>query len=238
MSEFKVPAMSISETDDENGFIISGARVGFYSPTGSPKFKDKASATVILDPEQDGGQEVIDTLNDYVADLAMREFKVKKLPAGRHPVKDGDELANKYPAFEGKMYLRASVNRDDDGEFPYVILRREGDEAEEINHKHKDAPYAGCYATVVLRLHAQPAGTNDATGNSWGNQVNAYLQAILKDADGERLAGSGQRNASEIAKQMGLKMAKVNKAKKAAAAMRNAKGAKPSENGDDDDDAI
>jgi hypothetical protein len=144
---------------------IKNARLSFPSlfqeavfggePTG------KYEATFILDKVEHA--DVIKQLEAQIKEL-QKDLKTK-LGADKICLKDGDEQDR--PEFEGKMTIKASTKRR-----PLVIDRDKSPLTEEDNRV-----YAGCYVNGIISLWAQ--------NNSYGKRVNAQLDGVQFNQDGE-----------------------------------------------------
>lgn len=126
---------------------------------GEPRF----SANVLLDKEKDAKQ--IAKIKAAI-DATMKEAKIKKLPAEKVCLRDGDD--KDYDGYEGCMFLSAANKKR-----PTVVDRDKSPLVAE-----DDKPVSGDYVNMVVRLWAQD--------NKFGKRVNASLEVVQFVKEGER----------------------------------------------------
>lgn len=88
-----------------------------------------------------------------------------------YPVKDGDEVADRYPEYAGKLYIKVKNSKK-----PVVL------DADNVEIIDPSEIYSGCYVQAVLSAFCY---------NKAGHRgVSFWLQGIKKIADGEPIGGS------------------------------------------------
>lgn len=127
----------------------------------------KYEATFILDKVEHA--ETIKKIEASIASLS-KELK-SKLAADKICLKDGDELDR--PEYEGKMTIKASTKRR-----PLVVGRDKSPLTDGDN-----VIYGGCYVNGIVSLWAQ--------NNNFGKRVNAQLDGVQFNKDGEPFGDAG-----------------------------------------------
>jgi hypothetical protein len=130
---------------------------------GAPRF----STNFLLDPSTKSGAKQIKNIQKVIDHLIKTELKVKKLPADKICLKDGDD--KEYDGYAGMMFLSAANNKR-----PQVVNRAQDPVAED---DVEEVPYAGCVCNGVVRLWAQ--------NNKYGKRINASLEIVQFVKDGE-----------------------------------------------------
>lgn len=128
----------------------------------------KYEATFVLDKVEHA--DVIKQIQAQANELMKTELK-SKLSSDRICLKDGDELER--DGFKGKMTIKASTKKR-----PLVIDRDKSPLTED-----DEKLYAGCYVNAILSLWAQ--------NNGFGKRINAQLDGVQFNKDGEPFADSG-----------------------------------------------
>jgi hypothetical protein len=130
---------------------------------GDPRF----SANFLLDPSTKSGKKQIKSLEENIQKLIKEELKLKKLPAEKICLRDGDD--KEYDGYAGMMFLSAANKKR-----PQVVNRAQEPVTEEDLN---EVPYSGCVCNAVVRLWAQ--------NNKYGKRINASLEVVQFVKDGE-----------------------------------------------------
>ena len=128
---------------------------------GAPRF----SANFLLDPVKDAKQ--IKKVQAGIDKLIKEELKLKKLPADKVCLKDGDD--KEYDGYAGMMFVSSANSKR-----PQVVNRAQEPVAEQDGI---EVPYSGCVCNGVIRLWAQ--------NNKYGKRINASLEVVQFVTDGE-----------------------------------------------------
>lgn len=134
----------------------------------------KYSVTLLLDKDAEDCKKTVAEINKALKDIYEAEktgkFKGKKFDAIRKPLRDGDEEKGDDPTYQNCWFINTSCKTA-----PGVIDRAKKPLDEE-------SFYSGCYGKASFTL---------CPYNNAGNiGVGAFLNNILKTADGEKLAGN------------------------------------------------
>tara|TARA_R110000764_G_scaffold35204_2_gene78725 strand:+ start:7394 stop:7951 length:558 start_codon:yes stop_codon:yes gene_type:complete len=130
---------------------------------GKPRF----SCNFLLDPTVAADKKQIKAVQAGIDKLIREELKLKKLPADKICLHDGDEKS--YDGYEGMIYVSAANPKR-----PQIVNRARGPVAEDDGI---EVPYAGCIVNGVITLWAQD--------NDYGKRINASLEIVqfVKDGD-------------------------------------------------------
>lgn len=123
----------------------------------------KYEATFLLDKTEQ--EDLIEQLQDGVAEIISTEFKGAKLPVDKICLKDGDTFD--YEGYAGHYSIKASSQKRT------IVLNRDKSPLTEDDN----VIYPGCYVNAIIDLWAQ--------NNSWGKRINASLLGVQFAKDGE-----------------------------------------------------
>lgn len=129
----------------------------------------KYEATFILDKKEH--RVAIKEIEDGMKNQAKERLKGKLPPNDKLCLKDGDDTER--PEFEGYMTVKASTKKR-----PLVIDRDKYPLTEDDG-----SIYAGCYVNAIITLWAQD--------NKYGKRINAQLDGVQFNNNGEPLGASG-----------------------------------------------
>lgn len=124
----------------------------------------------------------IKTIKEALAKALDEKFPGKRKPGGpwpssmHNPLKDGDEMADEHPEYEGCYVLRSSSRNR-----PIVMGRRK-----EALTEDDGVIYSGCYCNASLAAAGFDASVKKG--------VTVYLNGVQFVKDGERLAGYDASN--------------------------------------------
>ena len=136
-----------------------------FNPGSPPKY----SCNFLPDKETQGDQ--IKAIEKKMAEMAMDFFNGKPPKGIKRCLGDGEDKA--YEGYDGQMFISASSKRQPE------IIDRDKSPLVELD----DKPYSGCYVNAVIGLWVQD--------NQYGKRVNANLDVIQFQSDGERFGGGG-----------------------------------------------
>ena len=146
------------------------ARVNFPALHKKPVIngeEGKYGAKFIIEPDA----EVLTTLRTQIDGMVAASLKVKKLPADKIALRDGDGMAR--DEYEGNFVLSASAKNK-----PRVVDQTGQGFITEIEECQI---YSGCYVAAQVKLWAQD--------NKFGKRINCELVSIQFRKHGEPLAG-------------------------------------------------
>lgn len=112
------------------------------------------------------------------ADAVLKQLKASDKVA----LHDGD-TKTQYDGYEGNMYISSS--RPSTNGRPLLIDRNKSPLTEEDGKL-----YSGCYVNAIIELWAQD--------NNFGKRINASLQGVQFDKDGDRFAGGSSADESDF----------------------------------------
>jgi ssDNA-binding protein len=158
-------------SDKDQFIFITGARVSFPHLFKKPIIngdEGKCGAKLMLETDADA----VKPIKTNVSDLIKSKLKIKKLPASKLCLRDGDEEGR--PEYEGLLVLSANCKGK-----PIVV---DSTGRGVISDEADSDIYAGCFVNAKIRLWAQD--------NTYGKRVNAELVSIQFAAHGEPLDDS------------------------------------------------
>lgn len=166
----------------ETKVVIKNVRLSYahlFEPRAMEGSDEKKYSCVALIDK--GDTEAIEAIKQGVAN-ALRNAGLTRLSVASAVdklLRDGDLKDSE--SYKGKFYMNVKSDKK-----PSVVKRNADNTI--VNVTDEEEVYSGCYAMMSVNLHAY---------NRNGNQgVGAYLRAVCKTADGERLSG-GVANAAD-----------------------------------------
>lgn len=113
---------------------------------------------------------------DAIIDAESKEAKIKRPPATKVCLRDGDEVD--YDGYEGMMSIKAASNRR-----PTIVDRDKSPLIEEDG-----VLYAGCYVNAIVDFWVQ--------NNQYGKRVNCNLLGVQFHSDGDSF-GAGNTDVTD-----------------------------------------
>lgn len=166
----------------ETKVVIKNVRLSYahlFEPRAVEGSDEKKYSCVALIDK--GDTEAIEAIKQGVAN-ALRNAGLTRLSVASAVdklLRDGDLKDSE--SYKGKFYMNVKSDKK-----PSVVKRNADNTI--VNVTDEEEVYSGCYAMMSVNLHAY-----DRNGNKG---VGAYLRAVCKTADGERLSG-GVANAAD-----------------------------------------
>lgn len=159
----------MSDKKDPNTIVLKNVRASFvnvHRPVSFQGGDPRYEITALLDPSNKEHAALIKKADKMTDRLIKQELEIKKLPAHKRPVKDGDE--KEYDGYAGMKFIAAGNRKPIHvvGKDPSAPLKEESGK-----------PYSGCYCNIAIRLWAQD--------NQYGKRINASLESVQFIKDGE-----------------------------------------------------
>ena len=167
----------------ETKVIIKNVRLSYahvYEPRAMQGSDEKKYSLVALLDK--GDTKTVEAIKVAVAN-AIHNAGLTKLTVAKamdNLLHDGDERDSE--AYKGKYYINMKTDKKPN------LCKKVGDKLIDLTYDTNEEIYSGCYAMVSANLHAYARNGNMGVG--------AYIRAVCKTDEGERLSG-GVSNAAD-----------------------------------------